>query len=395
MESTSAVVWTRRSALSVLTGSAVSLFLGCTPGESPDEEASSDIGKVIIVGAGPAGLTVAHLLQQRGIDFVVLEAAPTHGGRTKSNLNFVDFPIPLGAEWVHVSPNILSEIVNDPDVSIETELLSYGAEAEQGWFEDGQLELSKLNDSDIKFVDSGWLDFFDTHVVPGIAGQIKYNTQVTKIEHGPDSVRLSDVEGTVYDADRVVVTVPLKILQRGDVDFDPPLEDDRLAVIAKAPIWSGFKAFFEFSEAFYPTALSMPGDYSELGQRLYYDAAYGQRTSFNVLGLFAVGDWAEQYQALSESDLRDRVLSELDAIFDGAATRSYVRHLAQNWNEDPFARAAYLADDAPSSITKRLAEPLNDRVFFAGDAYTTFDDWSSVHTATRSAGETVERLLDL
>lgn len=395
MESTSAVVWTRRSALGLLSGSAVSLFLGCTPAEPFDEQTSLSIGKVIIVGAGPAGLTAAHLLQQRGIDFVVLEAAPTHGGRTKTDVSFVDFPIPLGAEWVHVSPNILSEIVNDPYVSIETELRSYGPEAKQGWFEDGELELSKLNDSDIKFVNSGWLDFFDTHVVPEITDRISYNTHVVKIEHGSDGVQLSDGQGTVYDADRVIVTVPLKILQRGEVEFDPPLEDDRLAVIAKAPIWSGFKAFFEFSEAFYPTALSMPGDYSELGQRLYYDAAYGQRTSFNVLGLFAVGDWAEQYQALSESDLRDRVLSELDAVFDGAATRSYERHLVQNWNEDPFARGAYLADDAPSSITRRLAEPLNDRVFFAGDAYTTFDDWSSVHTATRSAGETVERLVDL
>jgi len=151
--------------------------------------------------------------------------------------------------------------------------------------------------------------------------------------------------------------------------------------------------FVEFEEEFYPAALQFPNSETADGQRLYYDAAYGQDSDANILGLFAVGVQAESYQALSDEELLDRILSELDEIFDGAATPSYVRHLVQNWNDERFAGAAYLADNAPSSTSTRLSGSVDGRVFFAGDAYTSFDDWSSVHTAARSAADAVEDLL--
>lgn len=54
-------------------------------------------GKVLIIGAGAAGLSAAYLLKQQGIGFQILEASGSYGGRIKHNRDFVDFPIPLGA----------------------------------------------------------------------------------------------------------------------------------------------------------------------------------------------------------------------------------------------------------------------------------------------------------
>ena len=158
-------------------------------------------------------------------------------------------------------------------------------------------------------------------------------------------------------------------------------------------MWSGFKAFFEFDEEFYPTAVAPEDTETRAGQRLFYDAAYGQRTDQNILGLFSVGAQAEAYQAMDDDDFLADVLGELDDAFDGAASRTYLRHRVQNWNDEPFARGAYLEDNADWRISRELAEPLGELVHFAGDAYTRFDDWSSVHTAARSAADTVERIL--
>ncbi|NET35713.1 MAG: FAD-dependent oxidoreductase [Cyanothece sp. SIO1E1] len=54
--------------------------------------------KVVIVGAGAAGMSAAYLLKRRGVDITVLEASNTYGGRIESDKDFADFTIPLGAE---------------------------------------------------------------------------------------------------------------------------------------------------------------------------------------------------------------------------------------------------------------------------------------------------------
>jgi monoamine oxidase len=349
---------------------------------------------VLVIGAGPAGLTTAHLLVQQGVEVQVLEADVTHGGRIKHDVDFVDFPIPLGAEWVHVEPGIFDEIVNDPSVEVTTELRPY-VDGDQQAFYDGDVTFDPLEgfEGDTKFVGSSWLDFFNTYLLPGIEDRIVFNAAVTAIDYRGDVVRVTDNGGVVREADRVVVTVPLKILQRGDIDFTPELPDDHREALEEAKVWSGLKAFFVFDRSFYPAAVAFPDSETAEGQRIFYDAAYGQDSDLNVLGLFSVGAQAERYQALSEAELVADVLAELDQVFDGAASASYVRHRVQNWNDQPFAAAAYLEDGAPTWVTRQLAQSIDDRVFFAGDGYTSFDDWSSVHTATRSASEVVDRML--
>ncbi|MEM8924174.1 MAG: FAD-dependent oxidoreductase [Actinomycetota bacterium] len=386
-------VLSRRTFVSMTAAGALSLLLGCS---SDGDEATSFEGTVIVVGAGPAGMTAAHLLNQRGVEFEVLEAAPTYGGRIKHDTEFTDFPISLGGEWLHTGdPGTLDDIVNDPDVEVTTKVVFYGDDASFGHYEDGELTLSGGDDwgDDMKFVGSSWLDFFETYLVPGIEDRMVFDTQVVAIDHTGDTVRVNDAAGTVREADRVIVAAPMKVLQRGDIEFRPPLPDDQAETLQRANIWSGLKAFIEFSEEFYPSALSFADSETLDGQRLYYDAAYGQDSDANILGLFSVGAQAEAYQALSADGLRDRMLAELDEVFDGAASRTYVRHIVQNWNDEPYIGAAYLADVALTATSRTLSQSIDDRIYFAGASYTRFDDWSSVHTAARSAADAVDELL--
>lgn len=56
--------------------------------------------KVLVIGAGAAGLTAARLLQQKGIRVIVLEARDRIGGRIHSR-KVGGVPIDLGATWLH------------------------------------------------------------------------------------------------------------------------------------------------------------------------------------------------------------------------------------------------------------------------------------------------------
>ncbi len=375
------------------TGDDAATDTDATPDTSTDGAADEPAGRVLIVGAGAAGMSVGHLLAQRGVEFEIIEAASTYGGRIKRSDDFVDFPIPLGGEWLHEAESELATIVNDPSVEVTTEMRAYEQTEPAGYY-DGQLLMGELGDElDLKFVGGTWLDFFDEYIVPSVADHMTFDTEIVSVAHGGDMVELTAADGATFTGDHVVVTVPLTALKNRRISFDPPLPEAKLEAIDSATVWGGIKVFVEFAEAFYPTALSFPDSATADGQRLYYDAAYGQDTSANVLGLFAVGAQAERYQAADGDELRDLILAELDEIFGGAASDHYLQHIAQNWSEEPFIEQAYLADEADWTIPPVLWEPVGERLYFAGDAYTTHDDWSAVDDAARSARDTVERML--
>ena len=159
-------------------------------------------------------------------------------------------------------------------------------------------------------------------------------------------------------------------------------------------VWSGFKAFFKFSTQFYGAYLALSDSETDQGQRVYYDAAYAQTTSDNILGLFAVGQQAELYQSLTGIAQRDYILNELDSFFgSNLASNNYIDHIVQNWNTEPYAQAAYVRDQEDWQLVRTLGESVNGKLFFAGDAYTTGDDWSSVHAAVRSASRAVSTIV--
>lgn len=352
-------------------------------------------GKVIIIGAGAAGMSAGHLLAQRGVDFEIIEASSAHGGRMKRTTSFVDFPIPLGAEWLHSSPADFATIVNNSSVQVATQTVGYDSQDIRGYYNNDVYTTGAIGNPgvDRKFINSTWFDFFDTYIAPSVLSKTRFNTVVNSINYSGDKVIVKDTNDQTYEADKVIFTAPLKILQEGNISFTPLLPNNKLSAIQNAPVWGGFKAFIEFTSKFYPVILEFSDSGTFDGQRMYYDASYGQNSNRHVLGLFSVGQQAEQYQNLTGDVQRDYILNELDQVFNGAASANYIKHIVQNWNEEPHIGAAYLADEAPSSISTILGSTIDNKVYFAGDAYTKFDNWSSVDVAARSARDAVREIL--
>lgn len=366
--------------------------------DKDDDESITNTDSIVIIGAGVAGMTAAYLLAQKGIDFKILEASSTYGGRIKRTTSFVDFPIPLGAEWLHTAVSELTDIVNNPATQINTQLQGYQSQNQVGYFENGNLTFGPIftefgNDfEDKKFVNSSWFDFFEQYIVPSISSKMIFNKQITSINYIGSKVLLADSLGQNYEADKVIVTVPLKILQEGIISFTPTLPLLHTSAIQNAPVWGGIKVFIEFSTNFYPTYLTFPDSETNTGQRVYYDASHGQSSSANVLGLVALGTQAQPYQNLTGNALKNYILNELDTVFGGIATPNYIQHIVQDWSNEPFIRSAYLADTAASEISEILSNSVDNKVFFAGEAYTKEDDWGGVHNATRSARDVINEI---
>lgn len=58
-------------------------------------------GNIIIVGAVASELAAAKKLEEEEISYQILEATYKVGVKIQKNETFADFPIDLGAEWIH------------------------------------------------------------------------------------------------------------------------------------------------------------------------------------------------------------------------------------------------------------------------------------------------------
>ena len=357
-------------------------------------------GKVIVVGAGSAGLMAGYILHKQGIDFEILEASSVHGGRIKKIEGFADFPIDLGAEWIHTEPTILSDLINDPSVEANIETIVYSPEEIYLWDNN---KLKKRNFfsnfySEYKFKRSTWFDFFEDFIVPNFSDRINYNTPISLVDYSSDQVVLTDINGVQYIADKVLITVPLTILKGGQLEFTPGLPGDKLEALDNVEMPDGLKVFMEFTEKFYPDLLNV-GGLGELlgssdGERIYYDAAFRKESDRNILALFSVGDVAGEYTNLANDEaIINAILTELDQMYDGKASATLLNYVVQNWSKEPYIQGSYSHyQQAYGASIDALLRPVNDKVYFAGEAMS-YESSSTVHGAAETAYTQLEKLL--
>ena len=77
---------------------------------------SGRVERVLVVGAGIAGLTVANALDHAGVDYVVLEARSRVGGRLHT-VDVAGSAVDLGGSWLHhPSGNPLRRFASDAGI---------------------------------------------------------------------------------------------------------------------------------------------------------------------------------------------------------------------------------------------------------------------------------------
>lgn len=362
--------------------------------------ATTFTGKVIIVGAGAAGLSAGYLLERSGVDFEIIEAADRYGGRVKHTTDFVDFPVDLGAEWIHAEPSVLADIIDDPTVNTSLDFVTYNPQTFQIW-KDGELrdrDFARHFYSEYKFKNSSWYGFFEQFIVPSIMDRIRLNEPVTSINYSQDKVIVTTRDGEEVEGEKVLVTVPIKILKEGDINFTPALPEEKTSAISSVTMDDGLKAFVEFSERFYPDLLGFDSILRAFlsDNQLYYDAAFRKDTDRHVLGLFTINEQASTYvNQGSDERILEYIISQLDEIFDGQASRYYLQHRIQNWSAEPYVRGSYSYNftKGHSQTVEQLMQPVDNKLFFAGEALS-LDYQAMVHGAAQSGYTAVDQILN-
>ncbi len=356
-------------------------------------------GSVLIIGAGASGLAAGYLLERYGIDYQVLEASERFGGRVKQlDSDFADFPIDLGAEWIHDHPSILAALRDDATAEGSVEVIPYSPQSISVWKDDclSSSNWARHYYQEYKFKRTTWYGFLERYIAPSVLPNILFEQPVVQIDTTGNQVEVTTEDGTVYRADRVLLTVPIAVLQSGSISFVPELSQERIDALDRIEVPHGIKVFHTFTRRFYPDLILDGGLLDENARdKLYYDAAFGKGASSHVMGLFWVSNEASRLTELeSDEAIVDAVIAELDLMFDGKASRYLTDSIVQNWSADPYIRGAYSVDfvGGQSAVTSVLQDPIDGRVFLSGEAFGG-DNSSTVHGAMESAYAMVELIL--
>jgi monoamine oxidase len=358
-------------------------------------------GKFLIIGAGAAGMAAGYLLHTLGYDFTILEAANRIGGRIKKQPDFADFPIDLGAEWIHTHPRVLSEILRQEEFKDQFGTMDYSPQSIQTW-KNGKLQSHnylKAFYGEWKFKRSTWFDFFEKNVLPPIQDRILLGKAVREIDYSGESVKVRTEVGETFSADQVLITCSIKVLQSGMIRFLPELPEEKASSLQKIYMGEGIKVFVSFRECFYPDFLMFGPVLKAISDenKFYYNASFGKDSDHHVLGLLAINEKALPYlNAGSDAELIRIVLEELDSIFGGKASQNYLKHLTQNWSAEPYIQGAYsyTYDGSKRKIIEALTRPLAGKLAFAGEALS-LDNNSMVHGACDSGFAVVKSLLEI
>lgn len=209
---------------------------------------------------------------------------------------------------------------------------------------------------------------------------------------------MTTVNGVEYTSDKVLVTVPIKVLQSNMINFTPSLSAAKINAINSISMGAGLKAFIEFEKKFYAD-ITIEGKLFEAistDDKVYYDAAFRKGSDLNVLGLFTINEKAERFTSLeNDEQIIAAIISELDGMYGGQASQHYKNHIIQNWSRELYilGSCSYDFDGSQSGIVESIIEPVHNQIYFAGEALS-IDSQATVQGACESGMEVVEMMIN-
>jgi monoamine oxidase len=425
-----------------------------------DQQGAVTGERVIVVGAGIAGLAAAHALSNQGAAVIVLEAKPHIGGRLLTD-HSLGAPFELGAGWIHgpegnpiaaLAAQINAETVVTDDNSLQVYdrdgalvsnqalleldrrfqrlLAAVDDEIDQDDFlslREAILRVDRdaLNDPLLHWALTAFTEFdtggpienlsaayfdeddafegadvvltkgYDRILAPLAADlDIRLNTAVTAIESEADGVTVS-TETEDLEADAVICTVPLGVLKAGHIAFSPPLPDGHQRAIRTVPMGNVTKVALRFAEPFWPLAIQYFGLQSNPKGKWPYVMNYRTFSDRNILVALAFGTYAGQVEARSDAAIQAEIMDSLRLVF-GETIPEPEQMIITRWSQDPQTLGAYsfTGTDVRPQDFEQLAEPVGDRLFFAGE-HTTFDYHGTTHGAYLSGLAAADAILDL
>jgi monoamine oxidase len=231
----------------------------------------------------------------------------------------------------------------------------------------------------------------------------RLQTVVREIAWTAGAVTVTSDAGEQFKARRLIVTLPLGVLQRNEVTFMPRLVGKEEAT-SKLAVGQVVKAVLRFRDRFWE-GISLPsGDGKRVDLKEFafihspdeLPATWWTQLPVRapLLVGWAGGTRAEQLLTASVDKLREKSLEALSHLFAEPVKLiedQLVDFYTHDWATDPFSLGAYSYIPVGGlKAQAALAEPVENTIYFAGEAANKKGHHGTVHGALASALHAVQ-----
>jgi monoamine oxidase len=398
---------------------------------------------VVVIGAGAAGVAAARRLAAAQVPTVVLEARSRVGGRAWT-MRGAGFPLDLGCGWLHSAdenewaavaamvgfsldrtpppwgvrrntigfpPADLEDFraaserffarLHAADASVEDRPASDFLEAGNRWnpllnsvstyisgAELDQVSVHDLNnyhDSGENWrVTEGYGALVEAYAAPL---DVRLGCPATAIHHSGKRLRIETPKGDIH-ARAGIVAVPTTMIARETPRFVPALPA-KVAAAEQLPLGLDDKFFLHLERAEdFPVETRLFGALDRLTGS-YQLRPFGRP----VIECYFGGSLARALEAEDGDAFARHAIDQIAAHLGNDIRKRLSPIFGSAWGRDPYTLGAYsYARPGHAEARSVLAETVDDRLFFAGEACSV-NDYSTAHGAYRTGEKAAEEIL--
>jgi monoamine oxidase len=205
--------------------------------------------------------------------------------------------------------------------------------------------------------------------------------------------------GERFDAEKLIITIPPAVLKTNAVQFFPEMPEQQKA-IQKIETGGVIKFLVEFTEEVWEKGDSKEFRKFPDAHFIFSDAYVPTWWTQNPSELPLLTGWLSGPSSLSlklnDEELLNEGIRSLGYIFDcpDNIVRSKIRAAkVVNWVNDPFAKGAYAYKTVETTqVIKLLSQPVEDTVYFAGEAYYHGPEMGTVEAALVTGEEVAGKI---
>ena len=203
----------------------------------------------------------------------------------------------------------------------------------------------------------------------GRALPVSLNTAATAIDWSGDGVQVETSQGTI-SARAVIITVSTGVLASGAIRFTPALPVAKQQAIEDVPMGLLTRIGLQFDGARFGLSENDLLTYA-VPNTLPAEACYFLTfpTGHDIAVGFVGGQFGWDLSKAGPAAAIDFALNEFTKMMGNDAVKHFVKGHMSGWADNPLTLGAYsAARPGKASARAALAEPMGDRVFFAGEA---------------------------